>query len=304
MKLNEKKLSLKFRAKTFYFASLFLPKQIRSEIESLYIFCRLIDDLGDENKFKKKKILENLLKIKKEIKINFSSDNKINDFIKIMQKYKIEKNLPLELIYGVRGDLKNVNFSDIKELIEYSFRVAGTVGYMFCKIIGVKEKKHIFRGVQLGIAMQFTNIARDVEEDLKRKRIYIPKSMRNYKKADYSKILKNEEIKKQFSISLKELLDKADQIYNNAWEGIYKLPLRFRLPIGIAAELYQQIGKKIKKKKYNIWKQRVYLTKLEKLFFFIKVIIRVLNTKRIEINHDIDNQIIRSIKNTDIRFYE
>ena len=55
MKLNEKKLSLKFRAKTFYFASLFLPKQIRSEIESLYIFCRLIDDLGDENKFKKKK---------------------------------------------------------------------------------------------------------------------------------------------------------------------------------------------------------------------------------------------------------
>ena len=56
MKLNEKKLSLKFRAKTFYFASLFLPKQIRSEIESLYIFCRLIDDLGDENKFKKKNI--------------------------------------------------------------------------------------------------------------------------------------------------------------------------------------------------------------------------------------------------------
>ena len=92
---------------------MFLPKQIRSEIESLYIFCRLIDDLEDENKFKKKKKLENLLKIKKEIKINFSSDNKINDFIKIMQKYKIEK-ICLELIYGVRGDLKNVNFSDIK----------------------------------------------------------------------------------------------------------------------------------------------------------------------------------------------
>ncbi len=233
-----------------------------------------------------------------------SSDRRIESFIKLMKKYKIEKELPFILIEGVEEDLKNVNIKNLNELIEYSFKVAGTVGFMFCRIIGVREKKQIFRGLQLGIAMQFTNIARDVEEDLERKRIYIPKSMRCYKKNNHKFILKNENIKKKFSKDLKSFLNKADEIYFNAWRGIYKLPLKFKLPVAIAAELYQQIGKKIKKKEYKVWGQRVYLSKIEKILFSLKAIRKTIFFIDSKPKNDIDDQIKSILKNLNFNFYE
>ena len=112
-----------------------------------------------------------------------------------MIKHKINENVPIELIKGIEYDLKGeVNVKTFEELIKYCYQVAGTVGFMFCKIIKVKDKKLILGGIQLGIAMQLTNISRDVAEDLKMNRIYIPKSMRSYKNNDKEKILGNKRI--------------------------------------------------------------------------------------------------------------
>ena len=198
MKINDRKLTLKYRAKTFYFASLFLPKEIKKDIENLYIFCRYIDDLGDDLNLNKTHSFKKLKIIRKQILKKRSTIPAVRNFINLMIKHKINKSIPIELINGIEYDLKKqVNIKTFEELIKYSYQVAGTVGFMFCKIIKVKDKKQILGGIQLGIAMQLTNISRDVLEDLKMDRIYIPESMRSYKNNDKKRILSNEIIKKK-----------------------------------------------------------------------------------------------------------
>ena len=149
-----------------------------------------------------------------------------------------------------------VDIKTFEQLIKYCYQVAGTVGFMFCKIIKVKDQKMNFGGIQLGIAMQLTNISRDVAEDLKMNRIYIPKSMRNYKNNDKEKILNNNNIKMKISKDLLVLLKQADLFYENAWSSIYILK-KYGIPISIAAELYRRIGKKIVTKK-DIYGEKEY----------------------------------------------
>ena len=288
MKINEKQLSLKFRAKTFYFASLFFPSSLKTDIENLYNFCRFIDDLGDNPEFKKKPVIKIFKKIKKDIRLKKSRNIIINNFIKIVKKFNIDTKYPLLLIEGVENDLKKVNLSNKDELIDYSFKVAGTVGYMLCKIMGENSEKQIFKGIQLGIAMQLTNISRDIKEDLERQRIYLPKTMRTYKGNNYSLILSNKSLKKSFSNDLKKLLELADKMYLNAWEGINNLPMRFRVPIGLAASLYQQIGKKIEKCKFDIWENRIHVTFLEKIFISILFLKEIIFGKKIIIDKNVE----------------
>ena len=142
MKHNDKNLTLQKRAKTFYFASFFLPKKIKKDVEVLYIFCRYIDDLGDDFKESKKKVKSKLKLIKKDLKKTSSKDLIISNFINLMNKYSIDSSIPIDLIKGIEYDLNNsVNIKDMNELIEYAYRVAGTVGLMFCRIIKENDKE-------------------------------------------------------------------------------------------------------------------------------------------------------------------
>ena len=121
-----------------------------------------------------------------------------------------------------------------------------------------------FKGIQLGIAMQITNILRDIDEDLNRNRIYFPNEYLTYKNSKPKEILKNKSLQKQFSKDLKKLKVFSDLIYSNSRIGIYKLPLKYRVAIGLASRLYQGIGIKIENNNYNIWGRRYYLSLIEK----------------------------------------
>jgi len=261
---NAKKLTLKFRAKTFYFASVFLPNKIRKDIENLYIFCRYVDDIGDGGNFTKKNAIKKLNQIKSQILIKKSDNLIISEFISLQIKYKINASIPIDLINGVKSDLNNVDFKNNKELLKYCYQVAGTVGYMFCKIIKVNNTKLIFRGVQLGIAMQRTNISRDIREDLESNRMYLPREARQYK-GEKKKIIHNNKLKKTISEDLLSFLKQTEKFYQNSWIGIRKLPFKYAVPVSIAAELYQRIGNKIIKNNCNIWGRRIYLNKFEKV---------------------------------------
>ena len=304
MKINDKKLTLKYRAKTFYFASLFLPKNIKKDIENLYIFCRYLDDLGDDLNVSKINSSKKLKIIKKQIKKKKSTFPIIRNFIDLMIKHKINDNVPIELIKGIEYDLKDeVNIKTFEELIKYCYQVAGTVGFMFCKIIKVKDKKLILGGIQLGIAMQLTNISRDVVEDLKMNRIYIPKTMRSYKNNnDKELILKNENIKKRISEDLLVLLKQAEYFYENAWISIKTLKKKYGIPISIAAELYRKIGRKIAKKNGNIWSNRIYVNIIEKIFFSLVTIYKLYFSKKISIKVDIENDVILILKKLNVKF--
>jgi len=288
--------TLKKRAKTFYFASLFFPKDIRSDIESLYLFCRYVDDIGDTFNLKKR-ITENKLKrIVVDINKLNSNDLIVSNFIIIIRKYKINKKIPIKLVEGILDDLDKVYFSTESELIKYSYKVAGTVGVMICNIFKVKEKDLKFKGIQLGIAMQITNIARDIEEDLLRNRIYFPEELRSLKIKKTNKIIENERYKKTLSNDLEKLLKLADDIYDNSWSGINKLPITYRIPIAIASYLYQSIGFKIRKDNYNIWNKRHHLTLIQKITKSLKVLVKLIFHNKDKTNIELEKRIHSILK--------
>ena len=281
MKLKKTSFSLKKRAKTFYFASLFFSTEKRNDIKVLYLFCRFIDDLGDNTKLSKKVSKIKLKKIKKELLTKKTKNKIIHNFINLMSKYNIDNKIPNDLIDGVLSDLSKVNIKDYNQLFYYSYKVAGTVGLMMCDVMGVKQNSLKSNAIYLGIAMQLTNISRDIKEDLLRDRIYIPKEIRIHVNNNFNDIPFCETLQKEFAKDLKKLIDTSDVIYDLAWEGIIKLPFKYRLPIAIASYLYQSIGTKIRNRNYNIWKKRIYLTKIDKVIKTFRVFMKLIYNDRV-----------------------
>ncbi len=294
--------SLKKRAKTFYFASIFFNKKLRNDINTLYTFCRYIDDLGDAGIISKNDAKLKLKRIIKDINNCKSKNNIIKNFIFLMIEYNIKKNIPIMLIMGVIQDLGKVKFKNFDDLIIYSYKVAGTVGLMICNILRVEDKNLKFKGIQLGIAMQITNIIRDIEEDISRDRIYFPQIYRSAKETNTKKILESKDLQQSFSKDLKKLIELSDAIYNNSWQGIQKLKLNYRFPIAVASKLYQSIGHKIRKKKYNVWGQRHYLNILEKLNKTILVCLKLLFIRKTIINKKLEIKIKNTLINLDRSF--
>ena len=276
MNLKHNNFKINVRAKTFNFASLFFKKNLREDIKVLYSFCRYIDDLGDDSSIKKKHAIKQLNVIKKSIILNKSNDTIIKKFQILMGKYFIPVNIPLFLISAIKDDLGEIDFKNYSQLITYSFKVAGTVGLMMCKIMKTNSPKLNLRGIQLGIAMQMTNICRDIKEDLERGRIYIPKTHRTVINKGCKEILHNKILRKKMSKDIEKLIDSSNKIYSNAWNGILDLPLKFSIPIAIASELYKEIGEKIKKDSYQIWERRVYVNLFEKILISIKTFFKVI----------------------------
>ena len=165
LELNSSK-DLKREGKSFYWASFFLPKNSKRKAGILYSICRYFDDIADKYSEDQTDYLKDTIE---EIKKN--KNNKVNIFF---QKNKINNSIFIDLIEGLILDQQEIRIQNKEELIKYSYHVAGTVGLMMSKIIGVKHDKAARSAIDLGIGMQLTNIARDVYEDSKMKRIYLP----------------------------------------------------------------------------------------------------------------------------------
>ncbi len=261
-------LDLKREGKSFYWASLFLPKISKKNAGTLYSICRYFDDIADKNNDDQTSYLKNCIK---EIKNNKS--NKVNIFLK---KNNINHSVFIDLIEGLILDQKkNIRIQNKKELINYSYHVAGTVGLMMSKIIGVKNEKAAKSAIDLGIGMQLTNIARDVYEDSKMKRIYLPTSwipdisLKNLNDLNEISLEKDEKI----SYAIHKVISLSDKFYENGFAGLKYIPLSARLGIFIAANIYRGIGIKIKANKKKYFRERVYLNLLEKSLITIKSIL-------------------------------
>ena len=220
-------------AKSFNWAGFFLPKDTYEECSKLYAFCRILDDVvdsGQDLEIKKERFneIKDILKLYK----NRFTDNEnmliVNDMLILTENKNIKKIILDDLIDGIESDLKKeVNFTTVKELLIYSYRVAGTVGLMMAKILSVKDSRALKGAIDLGIAMQLTNIARDVIEDQKIGRKYIEKDFKN----------------------IKATLQLADTFYESSFSSIKKIPFRYRFTILVARRIYRQIGRKITNKK-------------------------------------------------------
>ncbi len=260
-------IDLKREGKSFYWASYFLPKNSKKNAGILYSICRYFDDIADKNNEDKTSYLKDSIK---EIKNN--KRNKVNIFLK---KNEINNSIFIDLIKGLILDQNKIRIKDKEELIKYSYHVAGTVGLMMSKIIGVRHKNAAKSAIDLGIGMQLTNIARDVYEDSKMKRIYLPSnwipdiSLDNLNDPNDTSLEKN----KKISNAIHKVINLSEKFYQNGFAGLKYIPFSTRLGIFVAANVYRGIGVKIKFKKKKYVRERVYLNTFEKLVITIKSIL-------------------------------
>ena len=273
-----KKNLLKKHAKSFYWASFFLSSNTLDKCSSLYNFCRTLDDIVDDN---------NNLVVKREIFLKFKKDfeNKnlnnqiIKDMWSVIDSENISKQVVIDLFDGVETDLKEkVVINSKKDLLVYSYRVAGTVGLMMSKILKVKNKEALKGAIDLGIAMQFTNIARDVCEDKARNRQYIDHDF----------------------LAIQKIISESQIFYENSFNSISNIPIRSRFSVIVARRIYRKIGDYILKQKnidnYNK-AGKIYVPLVEKIiqtflsvFDFIKLLfIKNLNYDN-QKNHNILSQ--------------
>ena len=260
-------IDLKREGKSFYWASFFLPKSSKKNAGILYSICRYFDDIADKYSEDQTNYLKNTIE-----EIIKNKNNKINIFL---QKSEINKSIFVDLIEGLILDQQKIRIQNKEELIKYSYHVAGTVGLMMSKIIGVKHEKAAQSAIDLGIGMQLTNIARDVYEDSKMKRIYLPAnwipdiSLKNLTDL-HNKTSEKDEI---ISNAIHEVIGLADKFYENGFAGLKYITLSSRLGIFIAANIYRGIGIKIKSNKKKYLRERVYLNLLEKSLITVKSIL-------------------------------
>ena len=247
-------------AKSFSWAGFFLPKKTLDKCSTLYDFCRVADNLADdddeiENKKKKFDLFEK----------DFNQKNFNNPIIKnmwgLIEDYNISLKIVRDLLVGIKSDIKEtVKLDSKKDLLIYSYRVAGTVGLMMAKILRVSKKSSLKSAIDLGIAMQLTNISRDVIEDFEKKRSYINKNF--------------EEISSTINL--------AETFYESSFSSIRDIPISFRFSILVARRVYRKIGHKIlNKKNFNDYQNsgKVYVSNTEKIletFLSIFDLIRLL----------------------------
>ena len=266
---------LKKHAKSFYWASFFLSRDTFKKCSSLYNFCRTLDDIADNNtNLQSKK--EIFLKFKKDFENKNLNNQIINDMWSIVDSESISKQIVIDLFDGVETDLEEkVVINSKKDLLVYSYRVAGTVGLMMSKILKVKNKEALKGAIDLGIAMQLTNIARDVCEDKERNRQYVSH--------DFS--------------AIQEIINESQIFYENSFNSIRYIPFKSRFSVIVARRVYRKIGDYILKQKnidnYNK-AGKIYVPMFEKtiqtflsIFDFVKLFfIKNLN-KGNQSNHNI-----------------
>ena len=271
---------LSIYAKSFNWSGFFLPKKIYYKCSVLYDFCRTLDNIADQNKdleIKKKELVQ----FRNKFEQKNQEDRVIKNMWDLMSEKNISKKIVEDLFDGINSDLKKeVKIDTEKELLIYSYRVAGTVGLMMAKIFGVKKKESLQRAIDLGIAMQLTNIARDVVEDEKKNRVYLIKSS-------------NDAFK-----NIKNIILKADSFYESSFEGIKDIPLNSRFSIIVARRVYRQIGKKIlSKKDIESYREagKIYVSKIGKIIqtlFALKDLIILFFVKNKKYEKEIEYNLI------------
>ena len=269
---------LSIYAKSFSWAGFFLPKETFKKCSALYDFCRVADNIADdEEKIKDKE------KKFEQFENDFNKKNFNDPIIKNMWGLIEEFNIPLkivqDLLIEVKSDIKDkVKFNSRKDLLIYSYRVAGTVGLMMAKILKVNKKSSLKSAIDLGIAMQLTNISRDVVEDFKNNRFYIDKNF--------------EEISSTVNL--------AESFYENSFYSIKDIPVSFRFSIIVARRVYRKIGHKILNKK-NLENYensgKIYVSNIEKIletflsiFDLIKLSFSNKKDDEIQYNHNLINE--------------
>ena len=271
---------LRTGSKTFFAAAHLLPKRVREPATALYAFCRLADDavdlddgskdlsdqdLGDKDLSK----LATLARLKTRLDrahrgdpLPLAADRAFADTV---QRFDIPRDLPAALLEGLAWDAEGRRYETLSDLHAYAARVAGTVGVMMAIIMGVRDHAALARACDLGAAMQLTNIARDVGEDARNGRLYLPRAWLREAGIDADAWLAVPVFTPALGECVRRLLAEADRLYRASEAGIADLPITCRPGIRAARLLYAEIGRAVARRDHDSVNARAFVGASRKL---------------------------------------
>jgi phytoene synthase len=287
MRFKDKSIEASFRyartltayySKSFFFSSSLLPKEQRWETYALYGFCRYADNIIDNPRNRTNdELMEEVNDFSKELKIAYvrgeSEHPILKSFIQVAINRKIPMTYALELLEGVKMDLTKNRYQTFEELYLFAYRVAGVVGLMMSYVLGFKDEQALKYAEKLGIAMQLTNILRDVKEDKGMDRIYLPMDELKAFRLTEADIF-SEKMSKRMKRFMAFQVKRAHKYYEEAEPGIKLLNDNTQFAIYSASKIYKGILLKIEGRNFNPFLGRVFVKQTKKVGILLNEIMK------------------------------
>lgn len=260
------------KSKSFAMAAKLLPASCRDAIAVVYAWCRYVDDAIDLAPVDERPAA--LARLRTELDRIYAgellNDAVLDAFAEVVRQYRIPRHYPEELVEGMAMDVARTRYRTLEELLLYCYRVAGVVGLMLCHVMGVSDPKALRNAAHLGIAMQLTNICRDVHEDLCDGRLYLP-----------GESVPDDRDRPAMIRAVSRLLDEADRYYASADRGLLALSFRAALAVRAARLVYSAIGSRLRRRGCNPFLGRAYVSTFGKLLLvFLAIVLSVLELPR------------------------
>jgi len=237
---------LEEKSKSFALASRLLPARCRDPVAVLYAFCRRLDDAIDLAPPEQRPAA--LARLRAEVADIYAgrpaADRSLEAFAAVARAHALPRLYLDELLAGMEMDVSRTGYQTLEELYLYGHRVAGVVGLLLCHVMGVRDERALRHAAHLGIAMQLTNICRDVEEDLRDGRAYLPRALLS---RPLGSVPPPRSDARQSALgAVERLLDEADRFYRSAEAGLAALPVRCAFAVRAASLIYAAIGDELR----------------------------------------------------------
>ena len=252
-------------SRSFLAASKLLPSDIRDPALALYAFCRLADDAVDEVEDKAPAVLRLRDRLERAYAGRPFDAPADRAFTAMIEEFEMPRALPEALLEGLAWDGMEQRYQTLSDVRSYSARVASAVGAMMCVLMRVRDPDALARACDLGVAMQLTNIARDVGEDARARRIYLPLDWLDEAQIDVEAFFANPTPTPEVRRMVKKLLAEAHRLYIRSEPGIAKLPVKARVGIFAARNIYDGIGREIRRAKFDSITKRAHTSGRQKI---------------------------------------
>lgn len=264
---------LRQHARSFHAASLLLPRAVREPASVLYGFCRVADDAVDLHGGRREVVEQ--LRTRLDAAYRGTPANSPIDraLAAVLARYEIPRLLPERLLEGLAWDAEGREHETLDDLLDYASRVAGTVGAMMSLLMGARSPSALSRACDLGVAMQLSNIARDVAEDARMGRIYLPRQWLREAGIEPSAWLAEPVHSPALDAVVLRLLEQADLLYERAAAGMAELPLPCRPGINAARLLYADIGHRVALSGAEAMRRRTVVPRPRKLWLLARSVV-------------------------------
>lgn len=264
--------AIRVGSRTFHAASFLLPIRVREPALSLYAFCREADDAIDTASDPAPALValtDRLQRAYRREPIDNAADRALAD---VVARFHIPIDIPAALLEGFAWDAEGRRYEELSDVRAYATRVAGTVGVMMSLLMGVRAPHALARAADLGVGMQLSNIARDVGEDARMGRIYLPLCWLREAGIDPLLWLQRPDFDPRLGRLVDRLVAEAEKLYTRAASGVSELPVECRPAIHAARLMYAQIGREVQRHGGDSISSRAVVSARRKLFLLLQAI--------------------------------